>query len=122
MTNRSSITILASLSYFVVSSIARAETPAPPLAPPTTSVDAAAGAHGEETYFPGPGGGEPETQGPPPLESTGLEDGPGSCKCSSVLGSNSSSNAGWAWFGLGLGAVAVWRRRPSKVACDLLQK
>lgn len=39
-----------------------------------------------ETYSPGPGGGEIDRNGGPILESTGLEDGPGGCKCSSAIG------------------------------------
>jgi MYXO-CTERM domain-containing protein len=118
---QTALIIVASFSYLAFSSAARAETPAPTLSPPTTSTDtAAAGAHGEETFFPGPGGGELESPGPPPLESTGLEDGPGSCKCSNTLGAGSKPGA--AWLGLGLGLVALSRRRAGKTACGLLQK
>ena len=105
--------VLASISYSALSGVARAET--------TPSAEtAAAGAPGEETFFPGPGGGELEGSGPPPLESTGLEDGPGSCKCSNVLGAG--SNPGAAWMTLGLGLVALGRRRSRNTACELLQK
>lgn len=102
--------VTASLVGLAFTSVARAD--APELMPPTTSVDASAGAHGEETYFPGPGGGELETQGPPPLESTGLEDGPGSCKCATALGSR--SNPGAVWVSLALGMVGAARRRRAK--------
>ena len=113
--------VLASISYSALSGVARAETTPPTLSPPTPSAEtAAAGAHGEETFFPGPGGGELEGSGPPPLESTGLEDGPGSCKCSNVLGAG--SNPGAAWMTLGLGLVALGRRRSRNTACQLLQK
>jgi hypothetical protein len=109
---------MVGLGCMIVTLGAHAETPEPTLTPPTPSADGAAGARGEETFLPGPGGGELETGGPPPLESTGLEDGPGSCKCSTAVGSGRWSSSSSAWIGLafGLGLVAAARRR-SKRAC-----
>jgi MYXO-CTERM domain-containing protein len=116
---KTSVIVGTAFSCLVAVGNAYAETPEPtPALPTTTSVDGAAGARGEETYFPGPGGGELESGGPPPLESTGLEDGPGSCKCSSALGSH--PGAGAIWLALGLATVAAARRRRNR-PCQLLQ-
>jgi hypothetical protein len=61
-----------------------------------------------ETYLPGPGGGEIDRNGGPILESTGLEDGPGGCKCSSAIGAPVNSFA--PTFAL-LASLALLRRR-----------
>lgn len=92
--------------------------PAPSAQPSAVSEEAepsaAAGAPSRsdsgETYLPGPGGGELPRHGSPPLESTGLEDGPGGCKCQSAVGARPDSLS--ALLSL-LGSSVLWRRRRS---------
>jgi hypothetical protein len=116
--NLALVLLVVSSVYLGATASARAGTAEPAAPPPTPSVDGAAGARGEETYFPGPGGGELGTQEALPLESTGLEDGPGGCKCASALGSRSNRGAGW----LALGLVLVGTTRRSIRACNLLRR
>ena len=72
----------------------------------------AAAQSADETYLPGPGGGEEVDggAGTPPLESTGMEDGiGGSCDCSLIARSSAGSASGLASL-LALGIVVVRRR------------
>jgi hypothetical protein len=92
--------------------------PAPLPSEPDVVIDqGAAGAPeragGEETFVPGPGGGEIEQPGLPPLESTGLEDGIGSgCKCSSAVGAHKDAASLSLAFGL---ALLLFKRRTSRL-------
>jgi len=74
------------------------------------------GAGSEETYLPGPGGGELPMHGTPPLESTGLEDGPAGCKCSSALGARPDSISALVALAV---SVTLWRRRRGSAATTL---
>jgi MYXO-CTERM domain-containing protein len=76
---------------YVVSGSASAQSADPnPIAP---AEEGAAGAGPGETYLPGPGGGTIDSNGALILESTGLEDGGGGCKCSSALGAATGSGS-----------------------------
>jgi hypothetical protein len=74
--------------------------------------EGAAGATGSpepnETYLPGPGGGTIDANGELILESTGLEDGLGGCKCSNAIGA--ASGAGSPILAL-VASLALLRRR-----------
>jgi hypothetical protein len=92
--------------------------PLPP-EPDVVNEQGAAGAaerpSGEETFLPGPGGGEIEQPGLPPLESTGLEDGIGSgCKCSAAVGARRDAASLSLVFGLAL--LLVTRRTRNQSA------
>jgi hypothetical protein len=100
---------LAMLIGFVVGGVAMLGRAQGQPSEPAPEVTGAAGAPAEESYLPGPGGGELEQDGPPPLESTGLEDGIGSCKCATALGAGGNSLA--PFFAVAAGLTLLSRRR-----------
>jgi MYXO-CTERM domain-containing protein len=92
------IFFLASVPFLTAASLARAEPPRD------------AGASADESFSPGPGGGQPDAGSRrPPLESTGLEDTDFGCNCR-MGGSASPAGGLIAWV---LAAGAVLRRRRS---------
>jgi hypothetical protein len=70
------------MACYVAPRVSSAQDAEPELVAPAE--EGAAGAAPEETYLPGPGGGTIDSNGALILESTGLEDGLGGCKCSHV--------------------------------------
>ena len=109
---KNSIYTLCFVMTFCVAEGAASAEEAEPV--PRADVPVADGAAGEsstaaeETYLPGPGGGTVDPNGKLILESTGLEDGFGGCKCSNAIGA--ASGAGSPVLAL-LASLALLRRR-----------